>query len=191
MTELERKRVVDTLTAKIQASESGSINLNQVSPILQGADIDRSIYGGVGPKRWLSEYFPEFVIDGNCGTETVRLAGNSGAWELQRIASALEGYLNEEGPLLFAIIPDRLRNQYGIDYHKYAEGKGLQQWLLTTFSQFDKSEDGRYLVFKMGQAAPQPSEGAEETRQMHALAFMNWWNVNIRQLRQYNAFSEL
>ena len=191
MTELERKRVVDTLTAKIQASESGSINLNQVSPILQGADIDRSIYGGVGPKRWLSEYFPEFVIDGNCGTETVRLAGNSGAWELQRIASALEGYLNEEGPLLFAIIPDRLRNQYGIDYHKYAEGKGLQQWLLTTFSQFDKSEDGRYLVFKTGQAAPQPSEGAEETRQMHALAFMNWWNVNIRQLRQYNAFSEL
>ena len=191
MTELERKRVVDILTAKIQASESGSINLNQVSPILQGADIDRSIYGGVGPKRWLNEFFPEFAIDGNYGLETVRLSGNPDAWELQKVASSLENYLNQEGPLLFAIIPDRLRNQCGIDYHKYAEGKGLQQWLLSTFPQFDKSEDGRFLVLRTEQTAPQPSEGTEESRQMHALAFMNWWSVNAKQLRQYNAFSEL
>lgn len=188
MTEFERKRVLDVLTAKIRANEWGSIRLNQVSLVLQEAGIDRSIYGGIGPKRWLGEHFPEFVIDGSNGTETVYLAGDVEARDLRKIASFLETWIKSEDPVLFANIPDRLKTQCGIDYHKYAEGKGLQQWLFSAFPQFDKSEDGRLLIFRAEQAAPQPTGSAEEIRQMHAVAFMNWWNINTRQLHQYNTF---
>ena len=188
MTEFERKRVLDVLTAKIRANEWGSIRLNQVSLILQEAGIDRSIYGGIGPKRWLGEHFPELVIDGSNGMETVYLAGDMEARDLRKIASFLETWIKSEDPVLFATIPDRLKTQCGIDYHKYAEGKGLQQWLFSTFPQFDKSEDGRLLILRAEQASPQPADNAEEIRQMHAVAFMNWWNINTRQLRQYNTF---
>ena len=82
MTEFERKRVLDVLTAKIRANEWGSIRLNQVSLILQEAGIDRSIYGGIGPKRWLGEHFPELFIDGSNGMETVYLAGDMEAREM-------------------------------------------------------------------------------------------------------------
>ena len=135
--------MLDVLTAKIRANEWGSIRLNQVSLILQEAGIDRSIYGGIGPKRWLGEHFPELVIDGSNGMETVYLAGDMEARDLRKIASFLETWIKSEDPVLFATIPDRLKTQCGIDYHKYAEGKGLQQWLFSTFPQFDKSEDGR------------------------------------------------
>lgn len=188
MTEFERKRVLDVLTAKIRANEWGSIRLNQVSLILQEAGIDRSIYGGIGPKRWLGEHFPELFIDGSNGMETVYLAGDVEARDLRKIASFLETWIKSEDPVLFATIPDRLKTQCGIDYHKYAEGKGLQQWLFSTFPQFDKSEDGRLLILRTEQASPQPADNAEEIRQMHAVAFMNWWNINTRQLRQYNTF---
>lgn len=188
MTEFERKRVLDILTAKIRANVWGSIKLNQVSPILQEEGIDRSIYGGIGPKRWLGEHFPELVIDGSNGMETVQLAEDSEARELRQIASVLETWVKSEDSVLFANIPERLKTQCGIDYHKYAEGKGLQQWLFSTFPQFDKSEDGRLLIFRAEQAAPQPTDSGEEIRQMHAVAFMNWWNINTRQLHQYNTF---
>ena len=73
MTEQQHRQVVEVLTQKIRAN-NGSMMLNQVSPTLGAAGIDRSIYDGLGPKRWLAQYFPQFSIEGTNGTEMVLLA---------------------------------------------------------------------------------------------------------------------
>lgn len=195
MTAVERQKVVNALAAEICSAESELIKLNRVPSILSHIEIDRSVYSKQGVKRWLKEFFPEFAIDGNCGLETMRLS-ESGCTQI--IGQTLARHLRTQPALLFSSIPDILQKELKMDYRKYTPaGKGLKSWLLSSFSEFkfDQSEDGNSLIQrKSTPRPPDPAEAANslvETRQMHALAFMNWWNVNGKKIRQYNNFCDL
>ena len=183
MTEQQHKQVVEVLTRKIRAN-NGSMMLNQVSPTLGAAGIDRAIYDGLGPKRWLTQYFPQFSIEGTNGTEMVLLA------PLTRVEDTLRAALDRGETVLFSAIPQMLREQCHVDYRDYAEGKGLQQWLLSVLPQFARSEDG--LALTLAAPAAEPADPcAEEVRQMYAFAFMGWWNSNLKQLHAWPEFADV
>lgn len=191
MTDFERKKIADVLAAKINAaSDPPCLPLNQVSPTLQAEGIDTGLYGGLGPKRFLLLYFREFIILGGNGTETVWLSSNPEAQALKKVSAALEAKIRIDGSILFSNIPDFLVQQCDVNYQLYSQGRRLQQWLLSRLLNFERSQDG--LALQLRGSQPVAGEGTtmamEETRQMHAIAFMNLWPTNACQLQQYNSF---
>ena len=95
----------------------------------------------------------------------------------QDIVLKLVELLQEEGQIIFASIPDRLKP---IDYKKFSNGKGLKAWLLS-MPEFKESEDGLALVL----ADTVSYAGTiAEVRCMHAFAYMNFWTQNVKHLKQ-------
>lgn len=111
---------------------------------------------------------------------------------LEELIAKLVSALKEEGSILFAQVPGRLKP---IDYKQYSGKQGLKTWLLS-FPEFTESEDGLSLEL----AAPTVQDPAEDTgagysiweaRCMHAFAYMNYWNQNLKQLRSLGEFADL
>lgn len=112
---------------------------------------------------------------------------------LEEVIARLVDALKEEGSILFAQVPGRLKP---IDYKQYSGKQGLKTWLLS-FPEFTESEDGLSLEL-VAPVAPIPvEEEAEagysiwEVRCMHAFAYMNYWNQNLKQLRSLGEFADL
>lgn len=112
---------------------------------------------------------------------------------LEEVIAKLVNALKEEGSILFAQVPGRLKP---IDYKQYSGKQGLKTWLLS-FPEFTESEDGLSLEL-VAPVAPIPAEEEDETgysiwevRCMHAFAYMNYWNQNLKQLRSLGEFADL
>ena len=190
MTAQTRKAIVEALSKRIQAD--GFIKLNALSRIFDEEGLDRSLYAATGPKRWIKEQLPEFIVVGSNGRETLRLSKDP----LARIYQILEGALDQNGQILLSAIPQRYLSPEGINYRDYTMGKKMSEWLPAAFPEFSVSDDNLWL-YKKGNTAPAPApapvqptlsdEALAEVQQMHKLAFMNWWNTNVRKLRTYNA----
>lgn len=192
MTAQERTTIVEVLSQKIQSE--GFIRLNMLSKVFDDKKLDRSLYASTGPKRWIREQFPEFIVVGSNGRETVRFSQDP----LAQICRALDEALEEDGSVLLAEIPDLL--PHDLNYRDYTMGKKLWEWLPAAFPEFVVSEDHRWLYRKNGTTpvlgpSMSPSslalpaltpEMLAEVQQMHRMAFMNWWSNNIRKLRTYN-----
>ena len=156
------------------------------------------LYPTTGPKKWISDNFPEFLIMGNHGYETIRLADDSlaKAWRI------MEAELNRSGKILLSSIPALLRNHpEGIDYKLLVNGQRLSLWIESVFPDFKITEDNMWLTHAKGAAANSGdgSEGEQEDeeqsdsaaeiieiQQMHMMAYMNWWNINIKKIKIYN-----
>lgn len=180
MTKQEREKIVTAISRRIR--EGGSLRLNQLYRVFIEEGLDRSLYGGK-LKRWLSDNFPEFQIDGNNGLEVILFSNKP--------ESILSRELDVKGKLLLASIPGLLLN-YGIQYKELVQGKKLREWLVLEFPQFSISEDNLWLSKKSSfeeEVVPPAEEVSEdsqtEIRQMHAMVFMNWWNINARRLNNY------
>ena len=73
MTAAERKRVVEAFSQRIRAQ--GFLRLQQVPKVFEEEKLDKALYAGAGPKRWIAENFPEFHVDP--AKTIVTLAGQS------------------------------------------------------------------------------------------------------------------
>lgn len=111
---------------------------------------------------------------------------------LEEVIAKLIAQLKEEGSILFAQIPGRLNP---IDYRQYSGKQGLKAWLLS-FPEFTESANGQALELAAS-ALPNEAEDAGagyslwEPKCMHAFAYMNYWNQNLKQLRTLGDFPEL
>ena len=196
MTEQEKRVVVQKLTKRIR--KDGAIKLSLLRTVFLQEGIDMDLYPTTGPKKWISDNFPEFLIMGNHGYETIRLADDSlaKAWRI------MEAELNRSGKILLSSIPALLRNHpEGIDYKLLVNGQRLSLWIESVFPDFKITEDNMWLTHAKGAAANSGdgSEGEQEDeeqsdsaaeiieiQQMHMMAYMNWWNINIKKIKIYN-----
>ena len=99
MTEQEKRVVVQKLTKRIR--KDGAIKLSLLRTVFLQEGIDMDLYPTTGPQKWISDNFPEFLIMGNHGYETIRLADDSlaKAWRI------MEAELNRSGKILLSSIP--------------------------------------------------------------------------------------
>ncbi len=188
MTVQERIKIVRTISKRIQ--DAGYLKLNQLSRVFDEEGIDRSVYASSGPKRWITENFPEFLIEGSNGRETIVLVKNVQRQihveePLERIRILLEREISQKGPILLAKIPG-LFEPNGIQYKEYAQGKKLQEWLRNTFPEFEISDDNLWLSWNSNLPEPVSESSLKELQKMHSVAFMNWWSANIKRLKALN-----
>lgn len=95
----------------------------------------------------------------------------------QDVVLKLVALLKEEGQINFSNIPERLAP---IDYKKYSNGKGLKAWL-TSMPEFEENETGLALVLA---ESISNSGTIAEVRFMHAFSYMNFWQQNVKFLKQ-------
>jgi len=111
---------------------------------------------------------------------------------LEEVIAKLVDILKEEGHILFAQVPGRLKP---LDYKQYSGKQGLKTWLLS-FPDFEASEDGLSLelAVPVDQNSTEKTEGGYsiwEARCLHAFAYSNFWNKNLSQLRKLGEFADL
>ncbi len=165
----------EKIAAKIR--EGGFLRLSNFS----STGIDPSLYLGVGPKRWISEMFPEFIVDGS--NEVVFFAPNPFAV----METIIQKELKESGKLLLSMVP-QLLSAHGYQYKDYSNGQRLSEWLFAQYPDLKTDDNNLWLL---GNDTPKTivpiDENADEVQQMHSIAFMNWWSVNLKNLRKYNS----
>lgn len=194
MTAKERQNIVSILSKRIR--KDGSIKLSTLKQVFVQENIE-ILYPTSGPKKWITDNFPEFTIMGNNGYEYICLEDDvyAKAWKI------IEAELCKSGKLLLAVIPNMLKSHPdGINYKLLAKGMKLGEWLESTFPDFKISDDNLWLLHrKEGNNVSKLQENDtdndmendsendfQEIQQMHLLAYMNWWNVNIKKIRVYN-----
>lgn len=199
MKEQERQQVVTTLTKRIQ--KDGYIKLSALKGVFVQEGLDIALYPTSGPKKWITDNFPEFMIMGNNGYECIRMKDDMVA----RSWAIIEREIVRNGKVLIATIPGILSNSNDhINYKALANGQRLVEWLRSSFPDFKISEDNLWLSHtkESAEAATDissPGTGAAneeevmhtegqlaEIQQMHNVAYMNWWNLNIRKIKVYN-----
>lgn len=185
LSELELvSKIHDVISSKV--IETGSLKLSKLSSVFSEAGIDRSIYQGTGPKKWVTDNYPEFTIEGSNGREAILFCED----RLGAIASILQSVVNSEGKILLSFVP-RLLVAHGFQYKDLSEGLRLSEWIAKQFTEFKIDETGLWLTSThdtphLIPIPEQPMDRAQEVQQMHAIAFMNWWSVNVKKLRAYN-----
>ncbi len=176
-------RVNQLINGRIQ--ENGLMKLVHISSAFTEAGLDRSVYMATGPKKWITDNFPEFVIEGSNGKETIVPAKDPVA----AMDKILRDALRTVGRILLSHIPGLLE-AHGYRYKEYAQGQRLSEWLEETFPGLGRSEDNLWLMDLTGgtpvivaQEEEESAESVKETQQMHTAAFMNGWNAKIKNLR--------
>ena len=98
----------------------------------------------------------------------------------------LADILIAEGSILFSNVPKRIEPY---NYSDYSNGQRLKPWLLS-FPQFAESEDELSLILADASLPQIPkveqtnnSVPLSEVRCMHAFAYMNYWNQNLKHLK--------
>lgn len=191
MTDQEKNRIVQILTKRIRKDEY--IRLSALKSIFMQEGISLALYPASGPKKWIMDNFSEFAIAGNNGYECIRMADDpvAKAW------SIIEGEVERNGKILLSAIPGSLSSQ-GINYKILGKGKRLTEWVQATFPDFRISEDNMWLsnvndlstVNAYAFSSDMPIEHTEvelaEIQQMHSIAYMKWWNLNIKKIHVYN-----
>lgn len=157
--------------------EEGSILFSNVPHRLDPIDY-KDYSNGQGLKEWLLS-FPQFDK-----SEDERSLILKKSMPLEEVIDRLVNILKEEGSIRFSDVPERLKP---IDYKDYSNGQGLQAWLLS-FPQFGRSEDGWSLISSQQTI---PVSTSWEVQCMHRFAYMNYWNQNLKQLRNLGDFSSL
>lgn len=112
----------------------------------------------------------------------------------QDVIKKLVSILKEEGSLLLAQVPDRLRP---IDYRQFTTGK-LKPWL-REFPEFAFSEDDLSIVLAGQQRLRQTTDSDSaavpavlpEVRYMHSFAYMGFWTPNLKRLKNLGEFPDL
>ncbi len=61
MTTAERERVAAVFSERIRTQ--GFLRLQHVPRVFEDEKLDKTLYAGIGPKRWIMENFPEFWVD--------------------------------------------------------------------------------------------------------------------------------
>ena len=199
MKEQERQQVVTTLTKRIQ--KDGYIKLSALKGVFVQEGLDIALYPTSGPKKWITDNFPEFMIMGNNGYECIRMKDDMVA----RSWAIIEREIVRNGKVLIATIPGILSNSNDhINYKALANGQRLVEWLRSNFPDLIISEDNLWLshtkesaeaatdISSSGTGAANEEEVMHtegqlaEIQQMHNVAYMNWWNLNIRKIKIYN-----
>ena len=150
--------------------KDGYIRLSALKSVFIQEGLSLDLYPAYGPKKWITDNFSEFAIAGNNGYECIRMPVDSSVvWCL---------------------------SSQGINYKILGKGKRLTDWIQASFPDFRISEDNMWLFNDSGTvSANVPTsdtsvEHAEaellEIQQMHALAYMKWWNVNIKKIHVFN-----
>ncbi len=200
MTELEKNTIVRKLTKKIR--KDGFIKLSSLKAVFLQEGINMELYPSSGLKKWISDNFPEFLIMGKNGHETLRMADDmtAKAWLI------IESELMRNGKILMSAVPGILSNHpAGINYKILAKGQRLGEWIQSVFPDFKISGDNMWLSHTIEPAVTpvlpvsEPVSDTEdrddrshtetsliEIQQMHVIAYMNWWNLNIKKIRAYN-----
>ncbi|MBQ3194702.1 MAG: ATP-binding protein [Oscillospiraceae bacterium] len=213
-----RKRVLSSLKEEIARNGSASY-AEIGGRILRNLQINWSDYSGSAGKlsEWLKLYFPELEPTPDNRGMKLKPAPGAGVKEpmtqqiRDRVAAAIVETLGENDSALLSDLGWNLVAK-GIDRKKYTN-EGLSDWVRGMFPDFQKSSDG--LRFSWGgnesipspapvptpvSAYPQPSyppaeltlsqvDLDENIRQMHTLAYMGWWNNNIRVLKRYTGYT--
>ena len=189
MTDQEKSKIVRTLMKRIR--KDGYIRLSALKSVFIQEGLSLDLYPAYGPKKWITDNFSEFAIAGNNGYECIRMADDpmAKAW------SAIEREIEKNGKVLMSSVAGCLSSQ-GINYKILGKGKRLTDWIQASFPDFRISEDNMWLFNDSGTvSANVPTsdtsvEHAEaellEIQQMHALAYMKWWNVNIKKIHVFN-----
>ncbi len=104
MTELEKNTIVRKLTKKIR--KDGFIKLSSLKAVFLQEGINMELYPSSGLKKWISDNFPEFLIMGKNGHETLRMADDmtAKAWLI------IESELMRNGKILMSAVPGILSN---------------------------------------------------------------------------------
>ena len=180
MTLQEIEKIHSVIAGQIAAVPS--FKLSRLRRVFEENDIDCAIYSSVGPKSWLKDYFPEFLVDGTNGQEVIILSSRP----MEAMATIIRNEFRDGDSILLSGVPNLLR-AHGYDYRDYANGKKLSEWIPSQFREFKLKEGDPNRLERIGDYPEPMQEGTdEEIRQMHAAAFMNWWSQNVKIFRAYN-----
>lgn len=150
-------------------------------------------------KKWLQEEFGKEILINGLRVVFPRF------WDEENVIPACRRLcaekIKESGSLLLSEIPTVLE-AWGIHYKNFTDGKTLRCWILDRCPEFESvMGDGAWRLVLKGETAAvsQPSKTSEiataavsehsvqnpETKQMHAISYMSWWNNNTRQIQSY------
>lgn len=200
MTEQEKSTIVYKLTKRIR--KDGFIKLSLLKMVFSQENLNMELYPSSGLKTWVADNFPEFMIMGNHGYETIRMADDKTA----KAWSIIESEITKNGKVLMSSIPGLLSNHpEGINYKLLADGQRLGEWIQSVFPDFKISDDNIWVSHTKETAVNVNAQktgvvkvveetndsllteaDAAEIQQMHFIAYMNWWTVNIKKIRVYN-----
>lgn len=121
----QRERVVEVISSEIQAN--GFVRVNQLTGLLEKNEIDRSIYGGQGPKQWMKSNFPEFKVEGDNGTEVIVFASaqdnDDEAGASEKVTTVIEEEKLNCSALLESAAEGQEKAQYKIGVVSYCRDK--------------------------------------------------------------------
>ena len=197
LTKETREKVLAAL--RTACYPQGTVDMRELPKRLFDAGIFWStLTGGKKLDEWLAANFPEIEISEGKGR--LLPAGYPPVPEevREKVRQLAEADLSDDGTVLLAYFGGVLR-QNGIDRRMYST-QSLAEWVISLLPELKKSPDGQYLLRKDEQPLPPANaEGVyppafqrladcdqeELIRQMHAIAFMGWWNNNTKLLRRY------
>ena len=197
LTKETREKVLAAL--RTACYPQGTVDMRELPKRLFDAGIFWStLTGGKKLDEWIAANFPEMEISEGKG-RLLPAGYPPGPEEVRaKVRQLAEADLSDDGTVLLAYFGGVLR-QNGIDRRMYST-QSLAEWVISLLPELKKSPDGQYLLRKDEQPLPPANaEGVyppafqrlaeydqeELIRQMHAIAFMGWWNNNTKLLRRY------
>lgn len=170
MTAAERKRVVEAFSQRIRAQ--GFLRLQQVPKVFEEEKLDKALYAGAGPKRWIAENFPEFHVDP--AKTIVTLAGQSApapesggvqlsASQRQALVEHFQDEIDRAGQCWCSNVAGFMRNNGLPEWRQLVRpGESLPAWLAREFPEFrHDTKNGASAIFPWNGG---PASGPEDVQ---------------------------
>ena len=170
MTAAERKRVVEAFSQRIRAQ--GFLRLQQVPKVFEEEKLDKALYAGAGPKRWIAENFPEFHVDP--AKTIVTLAGQSApdpesggvqlsASQRQALVEHFQDEIDRAGQCWCSNVAGFMRNNGLPEWRQLVRpGESLPAWLAREFPEFrHDTKNGASAIFPRNGG---PAAGPEDVQ---------------------------
>lgn len=169
MEQKDRQRIVSVLTAQIEPT--GSMRFGKIRQVFQEEGIDPAVFGGQRPKRFIMDNFPEFIIEGSNGMETISMAKLTPN-QRQMLADGIQREIDRVGLMWCASVPELMRQRGLPEWRTLVRpGENLIAWLKRSFPEFCHGmKNGGAAIFSLdaGEAGDQLSPDEAELKQQAA-----------------------
>lgn len=163
MTTTERDRVVKVFSERIRSQNF--LRLQHVPRVFEEENLDKALYTGVGPKRWIMENFPEFRVDTSkqiiifaspppspppspsCGTAPARLQLSNA--QRKALCNHFWDEIDRTGLCWCANVASFMRNNGMPEWRQLVHpGESLPAWLAREFPEFrHEMKNGASAIF--------------------------------------------
>lgn len=187
MTTAERERVVKAFSERIKSQNF--IRLQHVPRIFDEEKLDKSLYAGVGPKRWIMENFSEFRVDPS--KETVIFANSSvhkapaagtvsapaglqlTALQRKALANHFQDEIDRSGLCWCANVASFMRNNGLPEWRQLVRpGESLPAWLAREFTEFrHEMKNGASAIFPLNGSGGDAQRPRPVDAQLRSISF--------------------